>query len=242
MRTAKKQTAQEQEAVVFEAAAKCIEETSLLDFTMAAIGKEASLSIGSIYKHVQSKEDVLVALAVQMMSHQQRMFSEVMALPLTTPERLVSCVLVSPQKLYLYSFGVHLEMLTGNLAVLGRASTRWLDALRRVDQSIGAVFQEALAESWKSGELMVGAEDRDRILEVISIGLWSMSVGFLQIAYQRQARQQTESGSRLPFPLPIDHGVVESTQCLLDAHPWRTPLDDRGIEKACGLLEERGYR
>ena len=239
---ARKHSSQQQETLILEAAINCIEESSLLDFTMAAISKEAGLSMGSVYKHVQSKEDVLVALATRMNAHQLQVFEALMNLPLTTPERLISFTLVSPERVHLYSFGVHLEMLIGNEAVLRRASTRWLETLIRIDQSIEAVFKDALNQAWISGELMVADKDSVRIMEMLGVGLWSMSVGFKQVAYQQQTRHLVDMGAELPFPVPTDHAIVESTRRLINTFPWKTPLDDKGIAKACALLEERGYR
>lgn len=239
MSPAPKHSPQELETLILDAAAECIENASLLDFTMAAIAKEAGVSMGSIYKHVQSKEDVLVALATRMASDQRHAFAEMMAFPLSMPERLMCTVLLSPNKLHSYSFGVHLEMMTGNEAVLQRASPRWCEALARINQSVEQVFFEALRDSCDAGELIGNAEDRDRTIETLSISLWSMCVGFIQAAYQRQAWNRTGA---LPFPLPSSHEIVDGAERLINSFKWRAPLTAEGREKACAILEERGYR
>ena len=56
MAPAPKYSLQQQEDMILSAAEKSIENSSLLDFTMSAIAKGAGLSMGSVYKHVQSKE------------------------------------------------------------------------------------------------------------------------------------------------------------------------------------------
>ena len=242
MSAAARNTAQQQEALVLDAAIACIAESSLLDFTMAAIAKRAGLSVGSVYKHVQSKEDVLVAIAQRMMTQQHLVSAEVLSLPLTTPERLVGTFLIAPVKLYVFPFGVHLDMLIGNEAVLERASTRWLEQLKRLDQLLDEVFHTALIESWERGELLVEREERDRTLEELSVGLWSMCVGFIQVAHQRHARNRSSVESALPFPLALDHELVKGAHRLINSYPWKTPLDNAGVEKVCALLQERGYR
>ena len=78
MAPAPKHSPQEQEDLILEAAAQCIEETSLLDFTMSAISKKAGLSMGSIYKHIQSKEDVLVALGWRSLANLSEAFEKVL--------------------------------------------------------------------------------------------------------------------------------------------------------------------
>lgn len=79
---------QEQEALILKAAVKCIEASSLLDFTMSAISKEAEISMGSVYKHIKSKEDVLVALGYYSQIHFMELVNKVMALPLPFIARL----------------------------------------------------------------------------------------------------------------------------------------------------------
>ena len=61
MAPAPKYSPQEQEEIILNAAAECISQTSVLDFTMSAVSKAAKLSMGSIYKHVQCKEDIIFA-------------------------------------------------------------------------------------------------------------------------------------------------------------------------------------
>lgn len=241
MCAAKRQTSQEQETTVFDAAIKCIEETSLLNFTMAAIAKEANLSIGSVYKHVQSKEDVLLAVAVRMMKHQREVFSKTTSLPLTTPERLIGNMFLSPHKLNLYSFGVHLEMLICNEVVLERASSLWRERLMYGEREISEVFASPIYQAFDSGELMLDRKDFKQVMDV-SIGLWSLFAGFVQVSYQKKARGLEGTADEVPPPMDPDHILVKGAQHLINTLPWEKPLDDQGIEKACGLVAECGYR
>ena len=52
---------EEQEKLIICAAITTIVQSSLLDFSMSKIAKLAGLSMGSVYKFVQCKEDVLIA-------------------------------------------------------------------------------------------------------------------------------------------------------------------------------------
>lgn len=240
MSPSKKLTTQEQEELVIDSAVKCIEKSTLLDFTMSAISKEAGISMGSVYKHVQSKEDVLVAVATRVIAHQHNAFSEIMNAPLTLPERLICHILTCPIKLNLYSFGIHLQMLTGNEAVLKRASPRWLERLMRLDQSCNTIFKESFYQAIESGELEL---DKDSpLLASLNLGLWSMAEGYFQIAFQRQARFSVGGGFPLPFPLPVDHPQVISMQRLINIYPWIVPLSADGIQKAYTFLENQGFR
>lgn len=236
-------TPQEQESMVLDAAAKCIEEASLLDFTMSSLAKEAGMSMGSIYKHVQSKQDVLVALASRSMAHLHNMTETIWSLPLTTPEKLIAGTLITPQKFHLYSFGVHLEMLIGNAAVIKKASSHWLARLARFDQSMETIYIDAISSACDEGELDAKKVGKAELIEELMIGFWSMHVGFVQVAYQRDTQQLGSIDTiPLPFPLATDHELVVVGKRLLNSYSWETPLCDKGIEKTSQLLVEHGFR
>ena len=94
MAPAPKFSLEEQEKLILFAAVTAIEKSTLLDFSMSSIAKSAGLSMGSVYKYVQCKEDLLIALATNMYQEKQRVFSQVLALPLTTPERIIALSLL----------------------------------------------------------------------------------------------------------------------------------------------------
>lgn len=242
MSPAPKYNQQQQEDIILNAASKCIEETSLLDFTMAKIAKTAGLSMGSVYKHVQSKEDILVALATKVARQHNKTFTEIMALPLTMPERLISSFLISREKIDPFPFGVYLEMLVGNEAVVKRASRYWTDTYARMGHSISNIFSDAVMHSLANGELRIKGKYPAQTIDMILEPLWALDIGFTQVAYQKQAWSSAEESCDLPFPLSPGHSLIESAKRLINALSWQMPLDENGIGKACTMLSGRGYR
>ncbi len=87
---APKYSLEQQEQMILASAAHCIQDSSLLDFKMSDIAKGAGLSMGSVYKHIQSKEDLLVALAAQMSSQIHHVFKTILELPYSAGAKLVS--------------------------------------------------------------------------------------------------------------------------------------------------------
>lgn len=242
MSPAPKFSPQEQEERILAAAAKCIEGSSLLDFTMSSIAKEAGLSMGSIYKHIQTKEDVLVALATQSYIKLTHTLTSVLELPLSMPERLLAFSLMTPEKVRRYPFEDHLEMLIGNEAILKRASCGWVEKLMRLDQSLEKYFVEVLGQAIDDGELAVTVKERDDVLEEILVSIWAMCVGYKQVVFQRHARSLVGEPIALPFPLAADAHLINTMRRLLSSYPWREPLTDQGVEKICQVLEQRGLR
>ena len=235
-------TPQQEEERILNAAAKSIAASSLLDFTMSSIAREAELSMGSVYKHIKTKEDVLVALATNMFKNLYQVFKHILTLPLTTPERLLAISLMTPEKFQLYSFDAHLEMLIGNEAVLKRASTGWIEKMVSVDQSLEHLFTNAVSAAVDSGELALTGQRRDLVEEEILVAMWSMYVGFSQVAFQRHARGLVGAPVELPFPLAHNDHFIKTIQRLLNTYQWRHPLTEQGIERLCRVLEKEGLR
>lgn len=234
-------TPQEEEDIVLNAATKCIESKSILTFTMADIAKEAGFSMGTVYKQVKSKEDVLVALANKSMIHTKKIFFDFFQSDLTTPEKLIGCMLFTPDKLHLYPFGVHLEMMVFNNAVLEKASTRWLQAMSRTDEDMEIMFSDLLKHACENGELNIREADLEVLSEEINVILWSMYTGFVHVTYQRKSRS-FEKAFVFPFPLQPNHPLVGASKRLINSYPWKEPLDENSIHQVCTLMDSKGYR
>jgi len=242
MAPAPKHSHSEQQQIILGAAANCIEQTSLLDFTMAAISKEAGLSMGSIYKHIQSKEDVLVALATQGYRHLEQVFQRVMALPLPYVHRLIGIQLLGNDVISLYPFGSHLEMLVSSAAVRQRASASWLEQMTRADIACEEQCTSNILKAVSAGELDVSDQQREAMTEEIKLGSWSLHVGFVQVARQRSVRQLDTELAEQPNSLMPTDSIVQVQKRLLNSYPWRQPITDTDIESICQVMADAGLR
>lgn len=242
MAPAPKHSHADQQEMILTAATNCIEQTSLLDFTMASISKEAGLSMGTIYKHIQSKEDVLVALATQSFQHLAQVFQRVMSLPLPYVHRLLGIQLLGYDVISLYSFGSNLEMLVSSAAVRQRASASWLEQMTRADIACEEQCTSNIVKAISAGELDVSDEQREAMTEEIKLGSWSLHVGFVQVARQRAVRQLDDEPAEQPSCLLPSDTIVQVQKRLLNSYPWRQPITDSDIERVCQLMADAGLR
>lgn len=240
---APKHSPQEQEALILAAAAEAIEESSLLDFTMSAVSKRAALSMGSIYKHLQSKEDVLIALAIKNANHMYQVFQQILDLPLNTPQRLFALQLTSPEKTNRYCFGPQLDALVNNEHVRQRASTVWLQRMSDMENKTEALFTEFLSKAWQCGELKDAGYSEQEVLQQLNLSNWSLCVGFVQVAMQLNNRDKLLLGKgSWPFPLAIDHPIVQSGKRTINSYQWQQPLHDDDYHLICTLLDNADFR
>ncbi|MCV6626258.1 MAG: TetR/AcrR family transcriptional regulator [Cellvibrionaceae bacterium] len=239
MSPAPKHSPEQQQRLILDAAEYCIEQSSLLDFTMAAIAKRAGVSIGSLYKHVQSKEDVLVALGSQINRNFAERVKQVLALPLNTPQRLLALALMNPLRTQRYSFEQHLNALLNCEAILKRASAGWLGQLYRESDSIYARFNGLWQQAATSGELDLEASNAT--IDEINSAVWSLYVGFAQVL-QHLSLQHQPQPSQLPYPLAPEHIQVRAFIRLLNSYSWQQNIRDADIPTIIELLDQQGLR
>jgi len=231
-------SAEEQERLIRCAAIKAIEESSLLDFSMSAIAKLAGLSMGSVYKFVQCKEDVLIALATRMYQQRQNIFKKVLALPLTTPERIIAISLLDFSKVHMYSFDHQLENIVNTEAMMKRCSERWLTQMISCGERCQTMFQQFLQTAANSGELTSGNRD----IEEINLGAWSLSVGYfqnvrlhqnLQSEYDVSSNDHTEESTLVLAP---DDLHINTMVRLVNSYDWRKKISTGDIVNVCKHL------
>jgi AcrR family transcriptional regulator len=235
MAPAARHSAEQQQALIVDAAVQAIGQSSLLDFKMSDIAKLAGISMGSVYKHVQSKEDVLLALATEHLKHLRDCFSKINTLPLSTPERYIAINLIDKNKAGLYSFGSHLEMLITNDAILSKGSEIWKQRFYHADSEVDGECKSCLNMAIASGELTVPEQDTDYANKFI-LGLWAISVGFIHVSKQLRGKHlfgQLTPNSEL---LNADSLPIQTIKTYINAFAWQHPLTELGINNAINTL------
>lgn len=240
MAPAPKFSPEEQEKLILFAAVTAIEKSTLLDFSMSSVAKLAGLSMGSVYKFVQCKEDLLIALATKMYQEKQRVFSRVLALPLSTPERIIALSLLDFSKVQMYSFDDQLESIVNTRSIMQRSSKRWLDYMFNCSKVCEESFQVILKTAVDSGELNSGAND----IEEMNVGTWSLAVGYFQtvrLHHERTVQQDNDEQACL-LPLSLNNVHILNLQRFLNSFDWKTKLKHEDIEKVCRKLVELELR
>lgn len=241
MAPAPKHSMQEQEDMILDAAAKCIEQTSLLDFTMSAVAKEAGMSMGSIYKHVQCKEDIIFALAARVYAHRSDIFELVLSMPLSTPQRIIGITLLNPLKVQCYSFDIHLDAFVINELVVRKTSERWTQRMISTHQHCEQLFYQCMKAAVESQEL-IDETDVEAMIEEINLGGWALTVGYENVSRVIQIRQMAQGTEQLTDPVTIDSAIVRVYARLLNSFGWTAPLDDAGIKETEQSLIANGLR
>jgi AcrR family transcriptional regulator len=234
MAPAPKFSIEEQEKLILFAAVTAIEKSTLLDFSMSSIAKSACLSMGSVYKFVQCKEDLLIALATKMYQEKHRVFSQVLALSLTTPERIIALSLLDFSKVQMFSFDDQLESIVNTRAIMKRCSQRWLDYMINCSKVCEDSFQVLLQTAVDTKELQSGIN----AMEQINIGAWSLNVGYFQtvrIHHGRSTNQENEIQESIAS-LSTDNVHILNLQRFINTFDWQQKVSEQDIEKVAQQL------
>ncbi|WP_133407639.1 TetR/AcrR family transcriptional regulator [Parashewanella tropica] len=232
-------TVEQQEIMIKEAAVKVIEDSSLLDFKMTAIAKEAGLSVGSLYKYVQTKEDLIIALACEKDEHQYQLFKDIFSTELAMPQKLIAFVLVDENKSKTFSFDLDLEIISKSESVIRRCSPMWKARILELENKMSELCRQKNIDCFNSGDFL--GEDLTSV-HSLSVGHWAMSVGFKQVNNHIDTVSQHLPGIECMQAFKIkDNSIVAMTH-YINAHPWKEPLTQEGIEQTKLVLETLGYR
>ncbi len=239
---APKHTIAEQEKLILDAAAQCILDTSLIDFKMSAIAKKAGLSMGSVYKHIQSKEDVLVALSVRLDSQASNVIRLILALPYSLPAKIVAINLVSQEAMYSYSFSYQLLTMINSRDLLAKASDKWLTKLSLVSTEIRLQFQGALREAVGSEELLCEEEEKEALIEEFMLLHWAVNIGSPQILNHPHETHINEAKVNVNVPLTLDHPLLRATIRMTNSYPWKDPVTREELSDIEQVLIENDLR
>lgn len=213
---------------------------------MSGIAKKAGMSMGSIYKHVHTKEDVLMALAQHGFDCLTRAFANIFKTPLSISEQLIALSLIDYSKVDPYPFSRHLEMLISNNALLSRTSPQWQQKTGTSGCGIEDVMMLRFRTAIENDELTPEGEE-EQFLDQLHLGIWAINVGYIQVLLQTHNDQQVStlpSGKDIEeiFPLDAKNPHIQNCMKLINSYQWRDPLTQEGIQRAIDALLELEYR
>ena len=203
-----------------------------MDLKMSEVAKEAQLSMGTVYSHFSSKEDLLLGCAIDISRTIVSVFHKVLSSSTPAMERLLTlnmaiwlCDARQPHHYFLRQLAMTPD-------IWQRASTvraQTLDDIyHEISQMVEALIVELMAEN-----PAITDENREDTLADILMGIWSLGEGLFQISI---------SGFGLKQPsLQKDNGFSLLTSNLakyLQGWGWKTPFSQPMIENSKRQAEQ----
>ncbi len=204
----------EREHLILETARRLIREKGFLSFTMSELAASVEYSVGTLYAHFETKEDLLVALAVQTIGRRALLFEQVDKADLNSRGRIFGILITRLLLAESTPESFDIERLAASPSIWKRATHQRYQEMVAAEQLCSQIVANIIEDGKQQRDLdakQVSTED-------IIFGLWSVSIGFhrLTLSFDDLAKVGVSN---------IEESVKKSYCLLLDSYGWR-PLNN----------------
>lgn len=214
------------EDAILAAALALSSQGGCLAMRMADLAKAAGISIGSLYRHFESKEDVVVGLACEALRRRLAELERACASPdLGAAERLVAGVIGDVR----FSLGhpalFGAEELGATRAIRVRASPRRVEEFGRLDGLVGECIERATRAAVAAGAFLPSRDAQARI-RTIREAVRTLMAGTARTLNPPASADE----ARATAPRPPEHflDVCAATFAGLD---WRVPYPRDAVDR-----------
>lgn len=208
----------QREQCLVHAALDLAAEVGFMGMSMADLARHAEYATGTLYKHFDCKEDLLMAMTAVGNRTRSEMMQRVAAW--NAPSRQKMMAIGYSDLLFVANHPVHfrLEQLATAEDVWSRASESRRTALLETGAPCGAAVEAIVDEAVAAGDVTLRTHRR----EDVALGLWTMSMGMHTLVH---------AGGLLEFhDISAPYGLLARNYTLflnaLDWHPVVDPLDE----------------
>lgn len=201
---------EERESLILETARRFIYDKGFISLTMSELADAVEYSVGTLYRHFETKEDLLVALAVQSIERRSRLFDHVKKLNRISRDRIYGILIVRLLLAESAPETFDIERLASSPSIWKRANKERYHVMVDMENSCSESVADIIADAVSVGDLDA---DRAHAGDII-FGLWSISLGFHRLVQSFDDIQQVG--------LVDAESAVKKNYCmLLDSYGWQ---------------------
>lgn len=204
----------EREELILETARSLILEKGFLNLRMSKLAEAVEYSVGTLYSHFETKEDLLMALAVQSISRRTVLFEQIKQAKRPSRDRIYGiliariCLTETSPELF------DIERLASSPSIWKRATRQRYQEMVTMEQCCSNIVSGIIQDAMTQGDL-----DEDRVCAGdIIFGLWSLSIGFHRLVESFPDLSQVGASNAFD-------AVKLNYRLLLDSYGWQ-PLND----------------
>ena len=204
----------ERENLILDTARGLIREKGFLSLTMSELAEAVEYSVGTLYTHFETKEDLLVALAAQTISQRAVLFEEVQESKRISRDRIYGILVV---RLVLAESAPEIfdiERLAASPSIWKRATKQRYEAMVAAEQRGSLIVSRIIEDAMSAGDI----DAEDVTTADIIFGLWSLTIGFHRLTLSFDDLAQVGVSN-------VEEAVKSNYCLLLDSYGWQ-PLQD----------------
>jgi AcrR family transcriptional regulator len=209
------------EQLILKTARGLIQEQGFLDLKMSQLAEAVEYSVGTLYSHFETKEDILVALAVQSIKQRARLFKLVSQAERSSRDRIYGILIARLVLAESDPDTFDIERLASSPSIWKHAAEKRYAEMVTMEQRCSRLVSNIIKDAFAAGDLTA-----DQLCEAdIIFGLWSITVGFHRLV------QSFDDASQVGLANP--HQAVKTNyRLLLDGYGWQpvTAWDGEAVE------------
>jgi len=188
---------EQRETEIIEKAISLLSARGFLDVRMSDIAGEAGYSMGTIYSHFESKEDLIVACAHLLSLDQQALFNAIALQPITAIEKIITLAQCSWLIATQHPDLIEIDNLSLMPSVWRRATRQRAQSLNQLHVELAATFLNmvmAAIEHDIQGHDHLDAAQKELLATYLTHGMWGLCVGLSSTAQSGYANNHCNAG------------------------------------------------
>ena len=228
--TTKQEKLKQREDKIIEISSEMIAEEGFFNLRMSDLAKKSEISVGTLYVHFESKEDLLIGIAIDAIRKRYELFKYVQdkySDPVASLSAILICDHILNEKIGEIS---EIERLAQFPSVWKRASYRRMEEMKILCQNIGDFVRAIIETALETGELNASNEHAESIATCINASAWGVCVGMHHVfnSYCIKSQEVMKEND-------IRHAYVEAIHALLSGFGYEKK---NFKEKLYGIYEE----
>ena len=169
------------EALIIETAKQLIDEQGFFNLRISDVAKQAKISVGTLYTHFVSKEDLMLGVAISLLKKREQVFRRAGEVFEDPVHRLIA--LIMGDYLMNRSHGelAEIESLTLFPSVWKRASERRTHEQNQLCETIGELVHGFILETLQNKDLFDEVANEELLGQTLNISLWGVCLGLHQV-------------------------------------------------------------
>jgi AcrR family transcriptional regulator len=208
--TRKQREVQQRETQILGVARQMLGSAGYLKLNMDRIASAVEYSKGTVYQHFDNKEDILVALEIQMLRSQAELFARASTYPGRPRERFAAVGVASLVHNRLYPEHLQIDHIICNPAIFEKARPDRQETLRLCEGNCMKILVGIYQDAIDAGDLEL---EEEMTPEECCFGPWALSTGAYVI--MQAGIPLVEKGIREPIS-----ALWTNMQKLLDGYGW----------------------
>ncbi|MAT51679.1 MAG: TetR family transcriptional regulator [Porticoccaceae bacterium] len=207
----------ERESRILAKAWELLERDGLLKLQMSRLAEECEYSVGTLYHHFSSKEDMLLALATEQVSERLRLFEKVAQWQANTRDRMIGFLFADALFARREPLFFHLQQYITTPVIAAAISEERRQLAIEAHRPLAELFLSVVEEAQSNGDL--GNTTLSPLQ--LGLGLWALAEGMHTLVHAEGLSEPYKVSS--PYSLLLNH-----CHAWLNGHEWRPlyPLND----------------